>query len=206
MAEAIFKYFPGLSEFQKDQFISLKPIYTEWNEKINLISRKDFDHFYTRHVLHSLSIALRFNLENGSSVLDFGTGGGFPGIPLSIIFPNCNFLLVDSIQKKIKVVQDVIEKINLKNAEAQCIRVEDLNQKFDYITGRAVKEIPKILKWTKPLLKENSKKKNTGIIYLKGGDFNDELLKVAMKSKQIPLKDLLDDPFFESKKIVHFYL
>ncbi len=206
MPEIIFKYFPDLTEQQKSLIIDLKGIYSNWNTKINLISRKDFDLFYERHVLHSLSISKFIQFEDESHILDFGTGGGFPGIPLSILFPNCNFLLVDSVQKKINVVNNVIDELNLNNAQTKWTRVEQIDGKFDYITGRAVKDIGQILKWTKPLLNGKSIKKKSGIYYLKGGDFFQELKQAGMKSKVFNLNEVIEGEFFETKKLIRFYL
>lgn len=204
MADIIFKYFPELTSNQKKRFDSLLPLYSEWNEKINLISRKDQHHLYLKHVLHSLSIAKFYTFQEGTTALDIGTGGGFPGIPLAILFPMTNFLLVDSIQKKINVVNDVIDVLGLKNAIARCERVESLDQKFDYITGRAVKNIPLVLSWTRKLLDTKSEAKNTGIIYLKGGDFDGELKLVKMKYHISAISTVFEEEFFESKKVIRF--
>lgn len=151
--EIIKKYFPNLTVKQVSQFEQLQPLYALWNERINVISRKDFEHFYERHVLHSLSIAKLISFSLQSEILDFGTGGGFPGIPLAILFPDVNFHLVDSIGKKIQVVNEVIKELNLENVFAEKTRVEDLKTEYDFITCRGVAEIPRLLIWTKNLLK-----------------------------------------------------
>ncbi len=151
------KYFPDLSEKQTQKFFLLKKLYTDWNQKINLISRKDIEHLYLKHVLHSLSIAKIIEFNNGSSVLDVGTGGGFPGIPLAIYFENVNFFLIDSIGKKIKVVNDVIQKLNLNNVKAQQIRSEQLKQRFDFVVSRAVTNIPKFISIVQHTIKKKDK-------------------------------------------------
>ncbi|MEM7163725.1 MAG: 16S rRNA (guanine(527)-N(7))-methyltransferase RsmG [Bacteroidota bacterium] len=206
MAEIIFKYFPNLSADQKKKFLRLKEIYSHWNSKVNTISRKDFDHFYERHVLHSLGIAKFFSFDKESRVLDFGTGGGFPGIPLALLFPDVQFLLVDSIAKKIHVVNDVAKDLKMENLATQWTRVENISEQFDYITGRAVKEIPKILQWVEPLLDPKSEKNNSGIIYLKGGEFEEDLNRVGMQHSVNELKDVFNESFFETKKVIRFYL
>ena len=206
MADIVFKYFPRLNTLQKEQFRLLEQIYSIWNAKVNTISRKDFEFFYEHHVLHSLSIGALYPFESDSAVLDFGTGGGFPGIPLAILFPQVNFTLVDSIAKKIRVVESVSNELGLKNVKTKRSRVEELNESFDYITGRAVKEIPQILRWVLPLLNKESQRKNSGIIYIKGGDFQHELIAVRTKYSITELKQTFDEPYFETKKVIRFYL
>lgn len=205
MADVIFKYFPGLTEKQRKQFELLYPLYFEWNQKINVISRRDVEHLYIKHVLHSLAIAKTFTFINETTALDFGTGGGFPGIPLAILFPEVKFLLADSIQKKIKVVQNIIEELGLSNVKTKACRVEHLNDTFDYITGRAVKSIPIILSWTEKLLKKKSRAKNSGIIYLTGGEIEKDLNKIRLKHRIIAISDIFNEEFFETKKVVRIY-
>ncbi|NND77380.1 MAG: 16S rRNA (guanine(527)-N(7))-methyltransferase RsmG [Flavobacteriales bacterium] len=205
MADVIFKYFPDLPSDHKDRLDLLHSLYEDWNSKINLISRKDLDHLYVRHVLHSLSIAKTFPFDDHTTVLDLGTGGGFPGIPLAILFPKVNFLLVDSIQKKIKVVNDVTLQLGLKNATAKCCRVESLNQTFDYITGRAVKSIPQIFEWTEKLINKESNARYSGIIYLTGGDIEKDLKNIKCKKKVIRISELFEEEYFETKKILRLY-
>ena len=173
--DEIQKFFPNLSEIQIKQFTDLNDLYLEWNEKINVISRKDIDELYTNHVLHSLAIAKVLSFEDGSKVLDVGTGGGFPGIPLAILFPNVEFHLVDSIQKKILVVNEIAQALNLKNVKAEAKRAENLNSKYDFIVSRAVTQMPKFVDWVKnKILKKHINSLPNGILYLKGGDLKEE--------------------------------
>lgn len=202
--QLILKYFPDISEIQKDQFSKLLSIYTEWNNQINVISRKDTDNFYERHVLHSLGIAKIQKFEDNSDILDIGTGGGFPGIPLAILYPNCNFLLVDSIGKKIKVVQEVAKTLNLKNVTAIHERAEHINQQFDFIVSRAVTAMPAFLKWTKDKFKKKSVHDlKNGILYLKGGDLTEEMKGVKKFYKTYDLKSIFEEVFFDTKKVVY---
>ncbi|HAP00931.1 MAG TPA: 16S rRNA (guanine(527)-N(7))-methyltransferase RsmG [Bacteroidetes bacterium] len=204
MAYIIEKYFTSLSEKQKEQFNSLQSLYQDWNEKINVISRKDIENFYERHVLHSLSIAKLISFKHGTSVLDFGTGGGFPGIPLAIFFPEVKFHLVDSIGKKITVVKNIIESLHLKNVTAEQIRVEELNQKYDFITCRAVAEIPQLLKWTKKLLSDENKNEiRNGWLFLKGGDLSSELSSISQKYKLIAVSSFFKEEFFREKWLIY---
>lgn len=205
MADIIFKYFPDLSLNQKDQFIALGDLYSEWNSKVNVISRKDMSHFYERHVLHSLAISKFYPFESQSHILDFGTGGGFPGIPLSILFSDCTFLLVDSIQKKINVVENIIDSLGLINTKTMNTRVENIELHFDIIVGRAVKNVPQILEWTWPLLNKNSLKNNHGIIYLKGGEFDEEIKKIGNNIELRNVSEVFQEPYFETKKILRIY-
>lgn len=198
------KYFPELSTKQLDQYGKLWDLYQHWNAKINVISRKDIDELFLRHVLHSLSIAKKFKFNSGTEILDVGTGGGFPGIPLSIYFQNVNFTLVDSIGKKIKVVNEVIKALQLHNAEGLQIRAEELETKYDIVVSRAVTSLPKFISWVsdKITLGNNSGAGN-GIIYLKGGDIEEELKQVNWPSKIHELQTIFKEKFFETKRIVH---
>ena len=202
--QLILKYFPDISEIQKDQFSKLLSIYTEWNNQINVISRKDTDNFYERHVLHSLGIAKIQKFEDNSDILDIGTGGGFPGIPLAILYPNCNFLLVDSIGKKIKVVQEVAKTLNLTNVTAIHERAENIDKQFDFIVSRAVTAMPAFLKWTKDKFKKKSVHDlKNGILYLKGGDLTEEMKGVKKFYKTHDLKSIFEEFFFDTKKVVY---
>lgn len=204
--ELILKYFPNISENQKFQFQKLESLYQDWNLKINVVSRKDIDELYLRHVLHSLGIAKIITFSDGSKILDVGTGGGFPGIPLAILFPNCTFHLVDSIAKKLKVVNEVVEGLGLTNVKTTHDRVENINDNYDFIVSRAVAAMPTFVHWTKgKILKKNNNSLKNGIIYLKGGDLNEELQ--DYKSATIyNLNDYFDEDFFETKKVVHLPL
>jgi len=205
--DRIKKYFPRLSDNQLDKLGRLPAIYEEWNSQINVISRKDMEFFTERHILHSLAIAKVIKFENGTQILDVGTGGGFPGIPLAIIFPKCEFHLVDSIGKKIKVVQAVIDELGLKNVTAEKTRVENVNKSYDFIVSRAVTALPKFLPWTNnKIRKKGNNKLSNGIIYLKGGDFNNELEKIKRKYELFPISDYYPEEFFETKFIVHIKL
>ena len=196
------KYFPNLSEEQKTQFQQLEILYKEWNEKINVISRKDIDEFYERHVLHSLGIAKIMEFAEGSKVLDIGTGGGFPGIPLAILFPNVEFTLVDSIGKKITVVKGVSESLGLKNVKAYHERAEKIKDKFHFVVSRAVTQMPVFLRWLKGKFeKEQFNPKHNGVLYLKGGDLGEEL--AGIKCEIYHLKDQFGEEFFDTKKVVY---
>jgi 16S rRNA (guanine527-N7)-methyltransferase len=204
--EAILKYFPNLTEVQKEQFQQLDSLYHDWNEKINVISRKDIDALYTKHVLHSLGIAKIQAFEPGTYVLDVGTGGGFPGIPLAILFPETRFYLIDVIAKKIKVVQAVAEALGLKNVKAEQIRAENVKGDFDFIVSRAVTNMPDFVSWVKTKIKKQHKHElKNGILYLKGGDLTEEL-KDFPKATLYDLADIFEDEFFETKKVVHLPL
>ena len=201
--EIINKYFTSLSEKQLDQFLKLKELYVTWNSRINLISRKDIDNLYERHVLHSLALAKLVSFSKNSKILDVGTGGGFPGIPLAILYPEANLLLIDSILKKIKVVENVSSELGLKNIQSKQIRAEKLNGKFDYIVSRAVTSLPIFYKMIrKNLITVNSKVQNGGIYYLKGGDLSEEINALSIKSEEYQISDFFDENFFETKKIV----
>ena len=198
--ELLEKYFPELTEKQKVQFKMLPDVYLEWNEKINVISRKDMDELIERHVLHSLSIAKYQPFKKGWYVVDLGTGGGFPGIPLAILYPDVQFVLVDSIGKKIKVVEAVVEALKLENVKAIWGRVEDQKVKANLVVTRAVAPIGKLAEWSSKILKPQSR----GIIALKGGDLNEELIGFKRRTKVTPIKDIFEEPFFETKLIVHY--
>jgi 16S rRNA (guanine527-N7)-methyltransferase len=204
--DEILKYFPNLSDLQKEQFEKLDFLYHEWNEKINVISRKDIDSLYTKHILHSLGIAKIMKFEPGTYVLDVGTGGGFPGIPLAILFPETRFYLIDVIAKKIKVVQAVAEGLELKNVKAEQMRAENVKGDFDFIVSRAVTNMPDFVSWVKTKIKKQNKHElKNGILYLKGGDLTEEL-KDFPKATEYNLADYFEDEFFETKKVVHLPL
>ena len=201
--ETIFKYFPEISFKQKKQFESLFLIYKKWNDKINVISRKDMDSFYERHVLHSLGIAKVLKFKSQSFVLDVGTGGGFPGIPLAILFPEVQFELIDSIRKKIKVVNEIGSYLELKNINAHQIRADEYSRKADFVVSRAVTKMESFVPWVKNnISSQNNHKLKNGILYLKGGDLTKELKKFP-KASQYDLVNYFDRPFFETKKVVH---
>lgn len=204
--EAILKQFPDLSDNQILQFQKLQGLYEDWNAKINVISRKDIDELYTRHVLHSLGIAKIIDFRPGSKIMDVGTGGGFPGIPLAILFPEVDFYLIDVIAKKIRVVNEVAVGLGLKNVKAEQKRAELVKQEFDFIVSRAVTNMPDFVKWVddKVAKKQNHELAN-GILYLKGGDLTEEL-KDFPKATQYNLSDFFSDEFFETKKVVHLPL
>ena len=201
--DLILNYFSGLTKSQMQQFRRLEALYNEWNAQINVISRRDIDELYLRHVLHSLGIAKVQAFKPGSKILDVGTGGGFPGIPLAIMFSETNFYLVDSIGKKIKVVQEVVDALGLKNVKAEHIRAEKVKGEFDFIVSRAVTNMDDFVKWTrnKVAKKQNHELKN-GILYLKGGDLTQELINFP-NANIFNLLDYFDEDFFETKKVVH---
>ena len=204
--EEILKYFPNLTDVQKAQFAQLDFLYHDWNAKINVISRKDIDELYTKHILHSLGIAKIIKFEHGTYVLDVGTGGGFPGIPLAILFPETRFFLIDVIAKKIKVVQAVAEALELKNVKAEQLRAEFVKGDYDFIVSRAVTNMPDFVSWVKTKIKKNNKHElKNGILYLKGGDLTEEL-KDFPKATEYNLSDYFEDEFFETKKVVHLPL
>lgn len=199
--EIIGKYFPELTTEQREQFARLGPLYREWNEKINVISRKDIEDLYVHHVLHSLAIAKVMRFSPGSRVMDVGTGGGFPGIPLAILFSDTQFYLVDSIGKKIKVVEEVVKALGLKNVRAEQKRVENVTEKFDFIVSRAVTAFPAFVALVKDKLARSDR--NTlpnGILYLKGGDFEEEIRPFASDLRIYPVSDFFEEDFFETKK------
>ena len=204
--EEILKQFPNLSKTQITQLENLQNLYEDWNSKINVISRKDIDALYTRHVLHSLGIAKIQPFENGTFVLDVGTGGGFPGIPLAILFPETRFYLIDIIAKKIKVVSEVVKALDLKNVKAEQMRAENVKGDFDFIVSRAVTNMPDFVSWTKNKIKKQQKHPlSNGILYLKGGDLTEEL-KNFPKATEYNLSEFFKDEFFETKKVVHLPL
>lgn len=202
--ELIDKYFPDLSDEQHEKLAQLKAVYEHWNNQINVISRKDMDDFYERHVLHSLAIAKVINFRPGTKILDIGTGGGFPGIPLAILFPECHFFLVDSIGKKIKVVKEVATELGLKNVRAAHERAENIKEKFDFVVSRAVTAMPRFLPWTNnKFLKEQNNSYPNGIFYLKGGDLTEELKGIRQDMEIVDLTKFFDEAFFETKKVVY---
>jgi len=204
--DEILKYFPDLTELQKQQFEKLGELYHEWNAKINVISRKDIDELYVRHVLHSLAIAKVQPFEPGSYVLDVGTGGGFPGIPLAILFPETRFYLIDVILKKITVVKAVASALELKNIKAEQLRAENVKGDYDFIVSRAVTNMPDFVSWVKDKIKKQQKHElKNGILYLKGGDLSEEL-KDFPKATEYNISDFFADDFFETKKVVHLPL
>ncbi len=202
----VFKYFPKISETQKMQFLDMQALYEDWNLKINVVSRKDIDELYLRHVLHSLGIAKVMEFQAGAQVLDVGTGGGFPGIPLAILFPKTEFTLVDAIGKKIRVVDEVISGLGLSNVSTFHSRVEDIPGHFDFIVSRAVAAMPTFVHWTHGKIKKKSTHAlANGIFYLKGGDLSEEL-KDYRNAQIYPLSDYFEEPFFETKKVVYLPL
>ena len=201
--EIIQKYFKDLTSTQIEQFSKLQELYKDWNLKINVVSRKDIDELYLRHVLHSLGIAKIISFKPGSKVMDVGTGGGFPGIPLAILFPETQFHLVDSIGKKIKVVNEVVAGLGLVNVKTTHGRAEDVKDTYDFIVSRAVAQMETFVRWTKGRIakKQNHELKN-GILYLKGGDLSEEL-KIYTSATIYGLPNYFDEAFFETKKVVH---
>lgn len=202
--KSIQEYFPNLNTYQKDQFESLFEVYNDWNSRINVISRMDMEYFYIRHVLHSLSIGKFITLKKGSRILDVGTGGGFPGVPLAILFPEVNFYLVDSIGKKIKVINSVKDNLKLNNITTNHNRIEDLDIKVDFVVCRAVAPLETLIYWSgnKVSAKHLNSIKN-GFLCLKGGDLSEEL-KGYERSQVIPLKNYFKEEFFETKKLVYY--
>jgi len=199
----IIKHFPDLTETQLYQFEKIADLYKDWNQKINVVSRKDIDEIYVRHVLHSLAIAKIQPFLPQTQILDVGTGGGFPGIPLAILFPECQFTLVDSIGKKIKVVNEVVEGLQLTNVTTINERVEQVNQQFDFIVSRAVAAMPTFTHWVKGKISSTSKHdRRNGILYLKGGDLTEELASYTT-AEIFNLEELFNDSFFETKKLVY---
>lgn len=202
--DIILKYFPNLSPEQKKQFQQLLPLYTEWNAKINVISRKDMDCFYEHHVLHSLAIAKIIQFKKDTRIIDVGTGGGFPGIPLAILFPETHFTMVDSIGKKIHLVNEIISTIGLTNASARNERAENLNIKCNFVISRAVTQMPEFIGWVKKLIQPGGANTlKNGILYLKGGDLTEELSTVKLPVTEYLISDFYQEPFFETKKVVY---
>lgn len=204
--ELILKYFPNLTQDQIDKFTKLEALYQDWNLKINVVSRKDIDELYLRHVLHSLAIAKVINFKDGSKIMDVGTGGGFPGVPLAILFPECQFHLVDSINKKLNVVREVIAGCKIENVTVTHTRVEEVKDTYDFIVSRAVAAMPTFVHWVKgKISKEQKHDIKNGIIYLKGGDLTEEL-KNYQTTTIYNIPDFYEEGFFETKKVVHLPL
>ncbi len=203
--DLILKYFPDLTETQKDQFAQLQDLYADWNEKINVVSRKDIENIYERHVLHALGIAKVIKFKKGTTLLDVGTGGGFPGIPLAILFPDSNFHLVDSIGKKIKVVNAVSESIGLTNVKGEHARAEQIKETYDFVISRAVTQLVRFYPWIKKNFKPKSKHKlKNGLLYLKGGDLLEELQESRLKKIAThKLSGYFEEEFFETKKVIY---
>lgn len=202
--ELIEKYFPGITPRQREQFAALEPLYAEWNAKINVVSRKDFDQLYLRHVLHSLAIAKVCRFEAGARILDVGCGGGFPSVPLAIMFPEARFTAADSIGKKITVVRGVCEGAGIANIDARNVRVEQIGEKFDYVVSRAVTEMPAFVKWIRGKVERGRRGTlDNGILYLKGGDLAAELAATRMKWREYAISEFFDEDFFETKKVVY---
>jgi len=200
---SILKYFPDLSDEQHEQFSMLEALYTDWNAKINVVSRKDIESLYERHVLHSLGIAKIQTFKPGAQILDVGTGGGFPGVPLAIMFPDTQFYLVDVIAKKIKVVNEVVKAIGLKNVKAEQKRAGTFDDRFDFIVSRAVTNMPDFVKWVrKNIAKTSMHELRNGVLYLKGGDLTQEL-ELFPKATQYSLSDYFEEEFFDTKKVVY---
>lgn len=198
------KYFTSLTSVQKEQFAALFDLYSDWNSKINVISRKDIDNLYTNHVLHSLAIAKYISFKPQSTIIDVGTGGGFPGVPLAIFFPEVRFLMLDSIGKKVKVAQEISQAIGLQNVEFAHSRIEDEKRKFDFVVSRAVMQLPELEKRVRKNI--STKQQNAlpnGIICLKGGDLNAEIALFKNKVEVFSLEQYFDEPFFETKKLIY---
>ncbi len=202
--EIISRYFPKISETQLDQFHQLGVSVLHWNDKINVISRKDTAHIYLHHILHSLAIAKVIQFKPGTRIVDIGTGGGFPGIPLAIMFPDCEFHLVDSIGKKIKVANEICTHLKLDNVRAEQTRAEQIKNQYDFATGRAVTQLPKMLQWVANKIAAKSfNSAPNGMLYLKGGDFDEELDQIKKYHKVHDISSFFKEPFFETKKVVY---
>lgn len=205
--DRIIRYFPNLTERQREQFAALLPLYEEWNAQINVISRKDMENFYEHHVLHSLAIAKAMSFAPMTEVLDVGTGGGFPGVPLAVMFPDARFMLIDSIGKKIKVVNDVVERLGLKNTKAMQIRAEQLEGEYDFVVSRAVTTLGEFVPWVKKKIsKTQYNTLHNGILYLKGGDLTSELFAFRHKVKTWDIGKWFDGEWFETKKVIYLPL
>ncbi|MFY8109051.1 MAG: 16S rRNA (guanine(527)-N(7))-methyltransferase RsmG [Bacteroidia bacterium] len=210
--QLILHYFPDLTDLQKEQFTNLKSLYTEWNEKINVVSRKDIDALYEKHVLHSLAIAKFIQFKPGTRILDLGTGGGFPGIPLAIMFPEAEFTMIDSIAKKIKVAESVSESLGLENTDFVVGRVEQLNEPFHFVTARAVAATEQLYRWTHRYIeiKEDFNSKINGFLFLKGGDLKEEFkalkdINRKLHIQEVPLTEYFKEEFFETKKLIYIF-
>ncbi len=203
----LLKYFPNLTAEQQAQFAQLQPLYTEWNEKINVISRKDIDNIYLHHVLHSLAIVKVQSFKDGAKILDLGTGGGFPGIPLAIMYPSVSFTLVDSTAKKIRVVTEIAAALGLKNVEARHVRVEDLKtERFDFIVTRAVAQLDQLYRWAQKLIsKKHQHALPNGILALKGGKIKEEIQAMGkgFYTEIRPIPKMFEEPYFEEKAVVY---
>ena len=205
--DKILRYFPELTGRQREQIAALLPLYEDWNSKINVISRKNMDCFYEHHVLHSLAIAKVQPFKTMAEILDVGTGGGFPGIPLAIMFPHANFYLIDSIGKKIKVVQNVVEQLGLQNVRAEQIRAEQVEGEYDFIVSRAVTDLSQFVQWVRgKVTKTQYHHLHNGILYLKGGDLVEELKPFGKKVKVWEISDFYSEEYFETKKVIHLPL
>ena len=207
MDNIIDKYFPNLSDRQRAQFAQLDELYRHWNEQVNIISRKDIDNLYPRHVLHSLAIAKYADFKPDTEIIDLGTGGGFPGVPLAIYFPEVKFRLIDGTGKKIRAVKEIIESLELDNAIAQQVRAEDLKTKVDFVVCRAVATMDKLVNWSRPLIKVDGKNAlPNGLIALKGGDLKEELAEIPKGNylEQVPFSTYFDEPIFEHKSVIYW--
>jgi len=203
-SEIIYKYFSNLSSLQKYKFDALEELYATWNEKVNVISRKDIEHLYEHHVLHSLAIAKFIQFTPGTKILDVGTGGGFPGLPLAILFPEVSFHLADSVGKKIKVVRDIVNSLKLKNIALEAERVEKINVKADFVVSRAVTRFPKFVSWVqKNIRREQKNSVPNGIIYLKGEDIEEELKEFGARLTIISIESYFEEEFFRRKKLIY---
>lgn len=204
MMETILKYFPDLTERQREQFASLYPLYEEWNARINVVSRKDFDSLYLKHILHSLAVAKACRFDDGARIIDIGTGGGFPAVPLAVIFPDARFTAVDSIGKKIRVVEEVAKGAGIENLTAVNGRAEDVAGRFDYAVSRAVTDTATLLRWVWPKIEKGHKgSMPNGLLLLKGGDLGDELREAGRKYRSFDIADWFDEEFFETKKVIY---